>query len=566
MAQQVGGAIGVESAAKTAAESGAIIIGHSAVGKIILDKTGTYALKHPIHRFTKDVSQPWGHPDDGYTQADLVPVHMHLDSQPTEETKKVVGEWLNQMRQGYMPKGATQGVEVEGVTYKKGTATLAPAFVDATKNAHPELMVSTLETATGKDETDSYPYEPVSIAREISYAILGGNEHASLENNTVVYSSVPEGGNIYENSNTPIPYLQAFAPRVLDATINNASNIPQEIIQMYGKMGVDIIPYLNESRVLNWPVQALHVHNGVPMIGDMADPRSAFAMAEIRHTEMAKILSFMLYNTQYCYGVDTEQSDVRSLMRRLLATTHGGEMPKSAEEYLRKGVEDLVDGKIHSLARYPAESQHDRTRIRVDGTTMESIDGAMNPDLRLVLGWTYINQIMNVISLDSLNEVRGDESKVLDHLQKSVGPLMKGIPAMGNESCYEHDLIFNKDGYDGKASWMDKSYADSIQQITSLFDYYAKKYPAIETYVKIANHILTQVTQKNVGGSLEEYFGIEDGIYKPNGKNRGIVTDAKKGLSVQELIKIQSKATRLQAEALSQVHDDVGLLDFFGIN
>lgn len=567
MAQQGGGDRigGVESLAKAAAETGAIIIGHSAVGKIITDKTGTYALKHPIHRFTKDPLQPWGHPKDGYTLADLVPVHMHLDPQPAEETIKVVGEWLSQMRQGYIPKGATQGVEVEGVVYGAGTTQLAPAYRDPTVNAHPELMVSTLETATGKEETGSYPYEPVSIAREISYAVLGGNEHASLENNTVVYSSVPEGGDINKNVNTPIPYLQAFAPRVLEATINNASNIPKEVVYMYDKMGVDIIPYLRESRVLNWPVQALHVHNGVPMIGDMADPRSAFAMAEIRHTEMAKIMSFMLYNTQYCYGVDTEQNDVRSIMRRLLATTHGGEMPHSAEEYMRKAVESLTDGRIHSLARYPAESQHDRTRIRVDGITMESIDGAMNPDLRLVLGWTYINQIMNVIALDALDDVNGDESKVLGRLQDKIGPMMKNVPAMGNESCYEHDLIFNKGGYNAKAPWMDQTYADSIQAITALFDSYAVQYPAMRTYVKIANHVLSQSSQKNAGVSLEEYFGIENGIYKPNGKNRGIVTDAKKGLSVQQLIDIQSKATRLQAEALSQVQDDAGLLAFFGI-
>lgn len=557
----------VESAAKKSSEVGAKIIGHSASGGLRIIKDKIYALKHPIHRFTEDPLKPWGHDNDGYTHSDLVPVLMNLDSLPTTETERVVGEWLTQMEQGHMPERATSGIEIEGAVYRTGSADLAPAYKEPGENAHPELMESTLETATGTDETGTYPHQPVSIARQISMAVLMGNEHAEQDGNRVVYSSVPEGGNIMKNKNTPIPYLNAFAPRVLAETIAREGDIPQEVKNYYAKIGIpDVISYLKKSGILNWPVNALHVHNGVPMIGEYADTRSAFAMAQIRNTDMAKVLSFMLYNTSYCYGTDVGTKDGRSIMRRLLSTAHGGNIPQSAEEYVRTAVDALEKGDIHSLARHPKHSQHDRIRIRMDGVTMESIDGAMNPDLRLVLGWTFINQIMNVIALDALREVCGDESKVSNHLQSSIGSMMRSIPAMGGESSFAHDLVFNKEGFEGKAKWMEKTYAQSVIDITKLFSHYAKKYPAIKTYVDIANHVLAQVSQKNNGARLEEYFGIEKGTYQTNGKNIGIVTDAKAGLSVKQLIDIQSKATKLQAEALSQVHDDASLKVFFGLS
>ena len=68
-------------------------------------------------------------------------------------------------------------------------------------------------------------------------------------------------------------------------------------------MGVDILPRIEQTGVLDWPVNALHVHNGVPQIDGLADP-GVYAMAKIRLSEMAKILSFVLYNTRHCYGAD----------------------------------------------------------------------------------------------------------------------------------------------------------------------------------------------------------------------------------------------------------------------
>lgn len=557
------------SAAKMASAENAEILGKSSNGgiRLIGIPPVPYALKHPYHRFTNDKDHPWGHPDDGYTKADLVRVRMHLDIPQMEQTTEVVHQWLEQMRYGEIPKDSTQGAEIEGSVYTQGTTRLAPAYIDPLINQHPELMETTLETATGVQADGSYPNSPVSVATQIALAVRQAHEQADLNGNIVVHASVPEGGNIFENRNTPVPYLEAFAPRVLADTILHGGNIPQEAKDLYAKMGIpDVLQYLKETGVLNWPVNALHVHNGVPMIEGYADPRSAFAFAQVRHTEMAKIVSFMLYNTNHCYGVQVGGKDVRSIMRRLLSTTHGGAMPQSAEEYVQEAIKALEDGSIHSLPRYPAHSQHTDIRIRWDGVTMESIDAPMNPDLRLVLGWIYINQIMNVIALDALEKTKGDESQVLGQLNAQWGELMSPISAMGeNNSSYTHDLIFNKDGYSGKAPWMKKSYKDSMQDIITIFEKYGREYPAIKTYVKIVKQLLTNTLQPTNATSLEEYFGVEGDIYQPNGKNHGIVTDAKHDLTVQQLVNVQSRATRLQAEALSQVQDDAGLLQFFGI-
>lgn len=552
------------SAAKLAGEG---IIGTNPMGGIVLINSIPYALKHPHHRFTKDPLQPWGHPGDGYTKADLVPMGMHVDVPPADVSLHAVSEVLSRLRQNDVSALPTQGLEAEGAVYKKGTTQLSPAYTDAAQNPHAELMETTLETATGKLSSGEYPHSPVELARQVSVAILEAHEQAEFEGNKVVHSSAPEGGSPYENKNTPVPYLQAFAPRVLADTIDHSQAIPQEAIDMYAKIGIpDIVTYLQESGILNWPINALHVHNGVPMIGEYADTRTAFAMGQLRNTEMAKILSFMMYNTSYCYGVDTGVSDVRSIMRRLLSTAQGGSMPQSVEEYVHESVLALETGSIHSLPRYPAHSQHDRIRIRMDGVTMESIDAPMNPDLRLVLGWAYMNQIMNVIALDAMEKTNGNEMQILPYLQSRFGELMNPIQAMGeSQSSYAHDLEFNAKGYEGRAPWMSRNYGDSVRDIIQIFKQYAAEYPIIKTYVAIANKILEDVIQPTQSHSLEEYFGIESGVYSANGLNTGIVTEAKKGVDLKRLIDVQSKATRQHAEALAQIDNEEDLFAFFGI-
>jgi len=558
----------ITSQAKIASEVGAGVIGHNSHGGLFLINGIYKALKHPNFRFTYDLKHPWGHPDNGYTKSDYVDLHMWPELPPIERTNQLVWEQLEQLRNGMTPLSMTKGIEVEGTTYKKNTSILAPAYKDQSQNKHPELMDSTLETATGTDENGKYPNTPASLARQLARAILEAEEQAEREGNVVVYSSVPEGGNIHDNMNTQIPYLQAFAPRVLADTVNHKQNVPNETIRLYSALGIpDIFKYLLKTGNLNWPVQAIHVHNGVALNDGLADTRIAFAMAQVRNTALAKILSFMMYNTHYCYGVDVRTKDVRAIMRRLLSTTHGGPMPTSAEEYLHGAFLALENGEIHSPGRHPKEAQHGRTRIRMDGITMESIDAPMNPDLRLVLGWSLINQIMDVIALDALAQTQGNESQVTTLLEAQFGELMSIIPEMGTtNSSYAHDLVFNQAGFEGKAPWMQQTYKEAIQNCITIFEGYADRYPAIGIHVAIVKQILGNIVKQPQKQTLEEYFGVEKGFYMPNGKNHGIVTDAKHGYSVQELIDIQSMATRMQAEALSNVTNDVDLLSFFGIN
>lgn len=556
------------SSAKKSTNGKVRIIGFEERGGIQYYDGKPVARKHNIHRYKSNPDQPWGHDEGGFTENDLVPVRMHMSLLPPEKTREVVGQWLVQLKKGNVPEGMTQGVEVEGTIYRAGTTVLSSAYRFPAHNSHPELMDTTLETATGPMDDGKYPSDPIAIAQQIGCAILEAHHQANQENNIVVHSSVPEGGILTHNTNTQVPYLQAFAPRVLKATTEHADQIPRVVIDLYQKIGANnIVEYLTDSQVLNWPVNALHVHNGVPMIGEFADTRSAFATAQIRTTEMAKILSFMMYNSQYCYGVDTGHKDVRAIMRRLLWTAHGGIMPQSADDHIQGAVKALESGEIHSLPRYPTHSQHDRFRIRMDGITLESIDAPMNPDLRLDLGWAYINQIMNVIALDALEKTGGDESQVLTSLQSQWGELMSHIAATDDlQSSLAHDLIFDDNGYDSKAPWLNKSYRQYISDIMRIFEKYAQEYSAIKPYVNIVNHLLGKVTQPRIATSLEEYFGTEAGIYTPNGKNMGIVTEAKIGHSLDELLHIQSESTRLQAEALTRIKTDNDLMAWFGIN
>lgn len=561
------------SEAKSAGHEGAPILGHRQKGGIVILPDGKPgALKHNSHRYNHGSDTPWGREGSAYIEADIIPVGYHLELRPQSETVRVTSEWLAQQEQGIQPEHATVGAEVEGVVYEPLTTLLASAhgpLFPLEHNNHPELLDHMLETATGQTREGSYPRTALNAAQSISQAVLEAEETARIQDKRLVYSSVPEAGSSDQVQITPHPYLIAFSPKVLEATINHAHSIPPEVIALYRKLGVDILPDLAQTGILNWPVNALHVHNGVPQIDGLADPRSAYAMAQVRMTNMAKAMSLPLYNTRHCYGVDTGLKDVRSLMRRLLATSHDSTLPEHVGEFISKAVSALEEGDIHSLPRHPWQGQHDRIRMRMDGEkkTMESIDAPQSPDLRQVLGWIYANQIMNTIALEALHAAGGEESAVLPYLQKQYGSLMAPIPALGNGSSYHHDLIFNIAGYDGTIPWMDgKTYRQVMQETSVIIGDIGQRYPALAQQTRVLQHLYAQQTSADTTGiSLEEYLGVEQGAYRPNGKNRGLITDTK-DIPLADLITIQDEATRLQAQSLSQVRDKADLNDWFGIN
>ena len=59
-------------------------------------------------------------------------------------------------------------------------------------------------------------------------------------------------------------------------------------------------------------------------------------------------------------------------------------------------------------------------------------------------------------------------------------------------------------------------------------------------------------------------MGVENGTYIPNGLNRGLITEYKHQ-DPNEIVHIQSEATKLQAKVLAKVRDEKDLNNFIGI-
>lgn len=539
------------------------IIGYYPQGGVVEIDGKLFWLRHPQFRWN---GSSFGWENDGFSSSDLSEVGYHLIPPERELTQKLAEENLKSLKEGFFPSNFTVGIEVEGCLYDKN-CNLIPKhdgqLVKIDEDKHPELLNFTVETSTNPIN-GNHLSSPLEIAHGLTSAILEGYDVGEKRNGLIVYSSVPEAGHFFQAQITPHPYLLSFAPKVLVFTLENWEKIPQQAKDLYGFLGIDIQTYLEQTSILNWPVNALHVHTGIPLIDNLADPRIAYAYGIIRHTKMAKIFSFLLYNSSYFYGVDTNLKDVRSICRRLLATAIDGSLPENAEILMQKMAQDLTLGKIHSPSRFPATGQHDRVRFRAEGQykTIESIDAPMTADLRLVLGWVFFNQILNVIALEAIYESDGNESRVIDFLKTRYGNLFNILPTLGEISSFSYDLIFNQFGLDGKLNG--KSIKEELLELKSIINHCGEKYPAIKTQAQIVSYLIDQaLSDQNL--DLVSYLGIEAGYYRPNRQNTGLLTEAKKSLSPQELIKTQSQATITQALTLSQVSNESDLLEFFGL-
>src|SRR3989344_4165824 len=550
------------SEAKALGNGGEIALGNQEEGGLVVSPEGTlYALKH--RRFRLNGRKP-----ADYTSSDLVPVCYRIDPLPSgEETRQTVTAWLESLRKGEIPEHATVGVEVEATCYDRNYKLLSPyndTFPAQTYN-HPELHSFTLETATSENSS-CLPKTPVETVRAIANAVLDGYKIVKPRGGQLAYSSVAEAGDGNNASTTPHPYLITFAPLIAQFTLDNINTVPPETLEMYERPYIDVVGQMQKG-VLNWPVNALHVHTGVPQIEGLADPRAAHACGLVKLTEFSKVLSLMLYNTRHLYGVELGGKDVRSIVRRLIVSSHDATIPQDTETLVQKALQQLREGKIHSLPRYPDTGQHDRMRLRMDGNkkTVESIDAPMNSDLRLVLFWVFANQLKDIIALDALEAVGGDTSQVILYLKQKWGEIFQVIPTMGANSSYEQDIEFNQLGYDGKSSLRGIPFAKVLRDVKIIITHYGDIYPAVAFEAEgIIKTIDRQLTPPTHGITLQQYLGVETGVYMPNGLNNGLVTDYKY-TDPKLIVNIQSAATRLQAEALSKMTDEKDLKGFLGI-
>ena len=541
------------------------VIGRYPFGGVIEINDKLYWLRHPSYRWN---GSSWGWENDGFSRNDLSEVGFHLEIPEEAVTQRLACEQLTMLKEGVLPPDWTVGIEVEGSLYDKND-NLIPKHdgqnVRLEDDLHPELLSFTVETATNS-KNGRYPQTPIEITQILGWAILEGYQVANLRNGLIVYSSVAEGGNFFQAQITPHPYLLSFAPKVRDFTLSNWERIPEEAKNLYAFLGIDIKKYLEETGVLNWPVNAFHVHTGIPLFENLADPRIAYTYGILRQTLLAKVFSFMLYNSCHFYGRETNLLDVRSMVRRLLATTTDSTLPPDAYSLIKEMILSMENGLIHSPSRYPSFGQHDRIRFRAEAAykTIESIDAPMSPDLRPVLTWVFFNQILNLIGLETIVETGGDESKVIENLKKKWGDLFLVIPTLGVNSSFEADLQFNQYGYEGII--YERSFRNWLTSAKKMLNSYLEKYPFLSTQIKVIMGMIDrQLSFSSEKVDLSTYLGIEKGDYQANGNNLGVLTIHKKGIPVNEIIEIQNQATFSQANYLSLISNEEELLSFFGI-
>ena len=539
------------------------VIGNYPLGGIVKSDEKFYWLRHPSFRWN---GQSWGWKNNGFSRNDISEVGYHLTPHEKKLTFELAQGQLSLLKEGGLPQNFTIGVEIEGCLYDR-EGNLMPKYdsdkVTKEGDTHPELLHFTVETAT--EPINGHQLQsPVEIAHALSAAVLEGYEIAEKRGGLLVYSSVPEGGSFDQAMITPHPYLLSFAPKVLDFTLKNWDKIPQEAKDLYNLLGVNILDYFQETGILNWPVNALHVHNGVAQIEGLADTRIAYAYGIIRLTEFAKLFSLLLYNTSYFYGVDTGLKDVRSIVRRLLATTIDASLPENADKLIKAMTEQLTYGQIHSPSRFPSTGQHDRVRFRAEKQykTVESIDAPMTPDLRFVLGWVFFNQILNVIAMEAVANTQGDEFLVINYLQKKWGNIFSIIPTLGKGSSFEFDLVFNQQGFEGEVNG--KKIKERLLLVKNIIDYYSNNYQSLRLQGWVVSQLIELVLNEQ-NKDLKSYLGMASGIFSPNNQYKGIITEAKEGYSLEDLINVQSKATYEQALWLKNIIDEMELLSFFGL-
>jgi hypothetical protein len=542
-----------------------IIGNHSTGGLIDVDGKQVW-LRHPDWRYN---GSSWNWDNDGFTKGDISENGYHIPAPDFEVTRQTVQNRLEELQTGDMPADMSTGVEVEAALYDYH-GNLIPKHDGRTitieQDTHPELLHFTVESATGK-VNGRHLVTPTEITQAVAQTVLEGYQIADVRNGLLTYTSVPEGGRVEQGAITAHPYLLLAAPRVLDYTLQNWSGTPSEAKALYQQLGIDPEEYLRSTGNLNWPVQALHIHSGVPQVEGMADSRIAHAMGQLRFTEMAKVLSFMQFNTKHLYGSDTGLKDVRSVLRRLLATTHNSAVPSHADALAYDTIASMKRGEVHSPSRYPASGQHDRVRFRMEAQykTVESIDAPSHPDLRVVLTTVFANHILNVIALDALSHTQGDESQVMSYLQQRYGELFTVLPAMGRHSSYEQDLTFNRYGYTGRTN-KGTRFDTLLRQAQQVIQTYGAEIPAVALQAELVSHMIEQQLQPvDRAVTLEEYLGVSSGGYNPNRLNTGIITDYKDERQIQDLVAVQSVGTQLQAQALSQVRDDNDIKAFFGL-
>lgn len=472
---------------------------------------------------------------------------------PQEISASTAKEILKKMKDGDLSEN-TLGAELEGNLYSKDGTRLLPKYdgihFTAENDQHPEKVDSMIEVATGTLVDGRLPSSPIEIAHTLAHAVLKGHEMAQIRDGLFVIASVPEGADSKQIRLTKHPYILKTNSNKSGKDMLWRNNIPEEALTIHKQVGLKDID----------PFNAGHFHVGNPKIpeSDLFDPRIAVGKGLIRLTQLNKISSLMLYNTQDYVGHHLEGiTDVRAIIRRVLRGTHDAEIPWNAYEYFQEAKTAVENGDVHSFSRYPRSGQHDRLRIKEFGSD-EDTDSPANPDLRHVLAKIFFNQLTEIPGYEAMEAVQGDEAKVIPYLQASHGEIFNIIPSLkGKDSSFQQDLLFNRERFAGKVQGV--SFAEQIGQARAIIRQLGKNYPVFQTQARIVDHVYNVASQPP-----EEKVGLDAYLDTASGMKPGIVTDYLYP-TIEDNILARAEGTRKQAEALLRVQDEKDLLTFFGI-
>jgi hypothetical protein len=472
-----------------------------------------------------------------------------------QKTADLAEEKLAEFRRGD-PHSIGTGVEIEGVLYDKD-GNFLPVHSEGIgfDTFPPELYRAQLEVVTGpvKGTEDVFPSSAVEIATTLAHTVNVGEEAATRRGGLLAFSSVPEGGTTDQLRLTNHPKVLSAAERGQTRVYEHA---PQETKALAMQLGItDIVPF-----------HGTHVHTSNPELPDgKFDARAAYAAGIIELTQISEVESFMLSNTKDYLGTHIDNmKDIRSIMKRAFLGAQDTTVPNNARDLVLDSMMALKSGDTHEMSRHPVTGQHDRVRVIKEFGTTESVGGAANPDLRIILAHTYFKQLSRALSYKALEATHGDESQVLPYLQKrfengKYGYLFEQLKTQGDpNSSFEQDKRFNSQGFDAEGN-NGRSYREQMQDVRTIMRKLGKEFPAFKTQARIVDHVLGKIAEQPDNTlSLAEYLDPETGM------KGGIVTDYKSE-NIAENIRSQAEGTKKQADMLQNIQNEKQLLEFFGL-
>lgn len=541
---------------KNVAETNGVLLDNCETGGIIRDdRNHTLIFKHPKHRL-----HPNGVADTAVLRGDAVEIPYRYDRYiPMHETHKRCVDHLVMLKAGRRPAYSSTGVELENTLITQDLVLAENVFQESDNSngqIRPELMNSTLEVATGLNN-GTHLIGPVAVARGVGEAAMIAVQTAEKLDCLCDFSSTPSvNGNRH---NTPIPYLDRFAPIVKADAAEHSGSIPPETKLIYDKSNMPVNEILApDANSLDWPMLATHVHFGLVADNEgKIDPRVALVTGQILLSPMANVIRAALSSSRHLYGHEHNVRDARSIAKRLLHTTHESSIPDNYPTYVHDSISAVIDGRVPDISRFTGG--HDRVRVVTPKGTIEDI-GAPSSDPRSQVALALAQEIIQVIAVEALAENHGDERAAIQSLTANYGDLLTPIPSIGDGSDHEWWVRFNENGYN------DPEISEQTRKAVSIIERVGRECQILSTSSRIVNHLVACASDTPSNSGIAERLGInDDGKYDSTLKPTGLITDYKKGDITEETLKTQHLAMKRQAEEMQKIETEEKLLKFYGL-